>query len=320
MFRAVNDRKNVKTGIVYLIINKVNSKVYAGSSKRTFATRYKSGLLNGANNDHFRNAIKKYGENNFKAIVIEHGLNEHAMLELENALIILFNSCNPNFGYNKRTAGENARPSQETIDKIIETNSYDLEDFLEIATEAHGNKFDYSKVEYVNNHTKVAITCNICGLFFWQRPMSHYVHGCPNCRDIKLRKDRQKPNEFLKRAKQKHGDHYDYSLMNYINCDTSIKIKCNKCLNIFEQDPYIHLRSRGCPFCYRGEERTVHQIDAETGEIINTFRSVKATREYLKSMNYVGATKVRHALNGERETCCGFRWKHAKEYPKYEKR
>ena len=34
-----------------------------------------------------------------------------------------------------------------------------IEQFIEKAKEVHENKYDYSKVEYINNHTKVCIIC-----------------------------------------------------------------------------------------------------------------------------------------------------------------
>ena len=42
-------------------------------------------------------------------------------------------------------------------------------DFIIRAKEVHGDKYDYSKVEYVNNKTKVCIICPEHGEF-WQRP------------------------------------------------------------------------------------------------------------------------------------------------------
>lgn len=46
----------------------------------------------------------------------------------------------------------------------------------------HGDKYDYSKVEYKNSITKVCIVCRKHGIF-WQTPTSHMRgHGCPHCR------------------------------------------------------------------------------------------------------------------------------------------
>jgi conserved hypothetical protein len=50
----------------------------------------------------------------------------------------------------------------------------------------HGDKYDYSKVDYSNAHTKVCIICPNHGEF-WQTPNNHLRgHGCPKCKRNKL--------------------------------------------------------------------------------------------------------------------------------------
>ena len=52
--------------------------------------------------------------------------------------------------------------------------------------------------------------------------------------------------DFIEKANLVHNNKYDYSLVNYINNKTKIKIIC-KLHGIFEQTPDSHLRGRGCP-------------------------------------------------------------------------
>ena len=55
------------------------------------------------------------------------------------------------------------------------------ENFIKRATEKHNGKYDYSKVDYVNNHTKVCIICPEHGEF-WQKPNDHLRGiGCFQC-------------------------------------------------------------------------------------------------------------------------------------------
>lgn len=56
--------------------------------------------------------------------------------------------------------------------------------FIKKATEKHGNKFDYSNIEYVNARTLVDITCNKHGNTFQQTPSRHLtsMYCCPMCR------------------------------------------------------------------------------------------------------------------------------------------
>ena len=55
-------------------------------------------------------------------------------------------------------------------------------EFIEKAVEVHINKYDYSKVNYINAHTKVQIICRKHGSF-WQTPTNHISQkqGCPKC-------------------------------------------------------------------------------------------------------------------------------------------
>ena len=64
------------------------------------------------------------------------------------------------------------------------------EDFVFRAKGLYGEKYDYSKVEYVNNHTDVCIICPKHGEF-WQTPTSHLISkaGCPICNESKLEEE-----------------------------------------------------------------------------------------------------------------------------------
>ena len=49
---------------------------------------------------------------------------------------------------------------------------YTTKDFILKTMTLYDGKYDYSKVEYINNHTKVCIICPEHGEF-WQTPNSH---------------------------------------------------------------------------------------------------------------------------------------------------
>ena len=54
--------------------------------------------------------------------------------------------------------------------------------FVEEAQRVHGEKFDYSEIEYINTHTLVKIKCRQCGVVFLQEPASHLAGcGCSKC-------------------------------------------------------------------------------------------------------------------------------------------
>jgi len=116
--------------------------------------------------------------------------------------------------------------------------------FIKKAIEIHNNKYDYSKVEYKNNKNKVCIICVEHGDFL-QTPSNHLLgQKCPKCcKNIKYTLDK-----FIKKANEIHQNIYDYSLVEYKNIKTIIKIVCNK-HGIFEQIPEYHLQGYGCYKC-----------------------------------------------------------------------
>lgn len=121
--------------------------------------------------------------------------------------------------------------------------------FIEKAIKRHGNKYDYSKVEYVNSTTKVCIICPEHGEF-WQEPAAH-VRGqnCPMCANINRGKTRFSQEDFIEKAKEIHGDKYDYSKVEYKNANTKVCIICPE-HGEFWQTPLAHMYGReGCPKC-----------------------------------------------------------------------
>lgn len=131
------------------------------------------------------------------------------------------------------------------------------ETFIEKAKIVHGNRYDYSKVEYVNSQTKVCIICPEHGEF-WQSPCSHVAgRGCPICRWEKAKKSIRivqglTTDKFIEKAKKVHGDKYDYSKVEYVNNDTPVCIICPE-HGEFWQTPHHHLGGSGCQECGRND-------------------------------------------------------------------
>src|ERR1035437_3659881 len=94
------------------------------------------------------------------------------------------------------------------------------EEFIIRAKAIHGDKYDYSKVKYINARTKVIIGCkNPLHEDYEQVPDAHLRgQGCKEC-GIKHRSDSRKSNtkEFIERAIEIHGEKYDYSKVEYVD-------------------------------------------------------------------------------------------------------
>lgn len=140
-------------------------------------------------------------------------------------------------------------------------NKLTTEEFIEKAKKIHGDKYDYSKVDYKDANTKVIIICPIHGEFK-QKPASHLQGtGCPGCsNNIKLTTE-----SFIKRAKKIHGDKYSYSKVDYKSAHTKVTIIC-PIHGDFEQNSNDHLLGKGCTKCSNKEK-------------IDTKRFIKKSRE-----------------------------------------
>lgn len=122
-------------------------------------------------------------------------------------------------------------------------------EFIEKAKNKHGDRYDYSKVIYINNKTKIVIICKTHGIFY-QSPDDHlHCNGCIKCAHVKAHlKNKSNKEEFIIKAIKVHGNKYDYTNVNYHNARTNVDIIC-KTHGVFPQMPYNHLGGQGCPKC-----------------------------------------------------------------------
>ena len=141
------------------------------------------------------------------------------------------------------------------------------EQFIEDAKQIHGEKYDYSKVEYVNAKTKVCIICPIHGEFF-QTPTHHLSgYGCPKCRYIKSgNKKRKNKEQFIEESRKIHGNKYNYSKIEYRRLDEKICIICPE-HGEFWQLPGNHLKGHGCPICGGNKKYTLEEFIKKANQI-----------------------------------------------------
>ena len=155
------------------------------------------------------------------------------------------------------------------------------EKFIEKARLIHGDKYDYSKVNYVNNRTKVCIICPEHGEF-WQTPNSHLSgKGCLRCGVLKQTEKRTDDYQnFVEKSRMVHGDKYDYSNVEYINAHVPVSIMCKK-HGIFKQIPYVHLAGCGCQLCNNGISRPEKEITDFICNLIGESNVITNTRKFL---------------------------------------
>ena len=130
--------------------------------------------------------------------------------------------------------------NQRRGDSLRHTN----ETFIEKSISIHGEKYDYSKVKYINSRKKVIIKCQEHGEFK-QSPSDHIDgQGCRRCSKHPV----FDTPSFIEDSIKIHGDHYDYSKVDYVKNNLKVKIICPT-HGVFEQIPNGHLEGQGCTEC-----------------------------------------------------------------------
>jgi len=136
-------------------------------------------------------------------------------------------------------------------------NQLTQEEFIIQCNNTHNNEYDYSLTKYTNTTQKIKILCKKHGIFI--QVADHHKRGskCPECRGF-----RQNTESFILKSISIHDLKYDYSLVDYKNNRTPVKIICKK-HGIFEQIPKHHLTGSGCPNCKssHGESKIIKILD-----------------------------------------------------------
>ena len=163
---------------------------------------------------------------------------------------------------------------------------YTKEIFINKCKKKYGDKYDYSKVEYINSTTKVCLICPEHGEF-WQKPVLFLRgHGCQKC-GINRRNINKKlsTDGFIKRAKKIHGDKYDYSNVEYVNANAKVCIICPE-HGEFWQKPAMHLLGQGCKKCYGNDKMTLE-------DFINKANVVHNNKYDYSKVEYTGNNKTK---------------------------
>lgn len=149
------------------------------------------------------------------------------------------------------------------------------EKFIQEAQEIWGNKYDYSLTEYTGANNKIKVIYD--GVIFEQRATSHLMYAP----ELNMNKE-----YFIKRSIDKWGENkYDYSLVDYKNCKTKVKIIYNKTGEIFEQTPHLHL--------YRAPENIKLAIRKTTEQFIKEANIIHDNKFNYDKTDYISnQTKV----------------------------
>jgi len=159
------------------------------------------------------------------------------------------------------------------IIKRAKTQSKDLEDFILQSKEIHGNNYDYSKSVYNGARRNIKIICESHGIFE-QTPTNHLKgSGCLKCgKEETAKKLSISKDEFISRARNIHGDRYDYSKSIVVKSSQKVEIICSVHGSFFQDSEHHILREHGCPRCVNKKEGELAILLDELGIVHRQYK------------------------------------------------
>lgn len=149
----------------------------------------------------------------------------------------------------------------------------------------HGDKYDYSFVEYQKNAIKVKIVCPEHGPFMMTPNNHKNGQKCPVCSGQgRGKSQRLSLVEALRNMKAVHAGKYDYSeVLEYKNAHKKLRIKCPE-HGLFMQSYHKHRGGQGCPVC-------AGNVKKEPKEAIEKLKAKHPEYDYSISF-YSGSSKT----------------------------
>ena len=168
-----------------------------------------------------------------------------------------------------------------------------VEVFIEKSREIHGERYDYSRVQYQTAKTRVTIGCRSCGSWFTQSPDKHTNagRGCPDCGARHASTQRRMSTEqFIQKAKKIHGGKADYAKSEYLTRADDVQVFCNACKVQFRTNAGNHLNGQfGCPSC-----RYLRSGDSQRKSLSEWLEDAKSVHENnydYSEVDYLGNKK-----------------------------
>ena len=207
-----------------------------------------AGIYTPSTEEWIEKAESKHGKGKF----------DYSEVEYKNActeIIIGCKTCDKKF---KQTPTSHLN-SEIGCDWCRKKHVYTTDEFIEEARKIHGERFDYSKVEYKSAKEPIIIICRVHGEFL-QTPSDHKNQGsgCKKCSNVYS----PTTEEWVIWARDIWDDEYDYSKVEYKHASEKIIIICKK-HGEFKCSPNNHIHATnptGCPSCVRKGEGLVAEF------------------------------------------------------------
>ncbi|MDR1149450.1 MAG: DUF723 domain-containing protein [Spirochaetaceae bacterium] len=162
----------------------------------------------------------------------------------------------------------------------IQKRTTTLKEFTTLFRSRYRNKYRFDETTFLNFQKKIKVTCSLHGEF-WKTPRSLLLgYACPQCGGRKpVNRER-----FLREAKEKHGNAYDYSKVGEITGYSSkVTIICPR-HGEFTQRAYSHILGRTCPKC--AHERIQAMLTMPFSEFLKRARKIHGDKYQYDEATY----------------------------------
>lgn len=158
------------------------------------------------------------------------------------------------------------------------TSRLTTQGFIQKAQLVHGDSYDYSLVDYINNRINVTLICKVHGQFE-QSPNSHLQgSGCKDCGYNKIKIDNLlSKEEFEKRCYEKFNNIYSYNMDNYKGLSSDIIVNCSIHGELLI-NAKSHLRGVGCNQCTNTLKSKNNHRRKTTEEFLNQIREIHGNK------------------------------------------
>ncbi len=165
---------------------------------------------------------------------------------------------------------------------------YTYANFIEKATKKHGAKCDYSLIrehDIINGRSVITIKCKECKAVTQQTVLNHIksLYGCRAC--IPAKSFKWTLQMFLDKAKEVHGDKYDYSMVensHITGVRSKIPVRCKKCNLLWDATLSHHIHEKTqCPECcftnrWTGDKFLERAAEIHDGKYTYDMQTVRA--------------------------------------------
>ena len=194
---------------------------------------------------------------------IHNNYYDYSFVEYKNSRTNIIIIC-PKHGEFLQRPNNHLR--ERGCEKCGGTKKKTTQDIIAEFTDIHGDKYNYDRINYINNRSKVVIICQDHGEFK-QRPNDHLQGtGCPKCAG-----QNKTTKDLVSEFRNIHKNKYNYDKVIYKNVKTKVIIICSK-HGEFLQRPSDHLKRSGCPDC--GTDSTAKKRTSDTQQFIEKAKKV----------------------------------------------